>query len=82
MRRHLIILAFSIVGKREVMTARKTSGTATGSWGVASWDISDPATSKTESVVAMWSAPFNFDHHSNWLAVGVYSPPPSVENLR
>ncbi len=69
-------------GKREVITARKTSGTATGSWGIASWDITDSTNGKTESVAVMWSAPFNFDHHSNWLAVGVYNPPLSVENLR
>ncbi|KAK7102359.1 hypothetical protein V1264_020589 [Littorina saxatilis] len=55
---------------REVMIARKTSGTATGSCGTVSWLIQDVG----RRLVIMWSAPFNFNHHSNWVGVGITAP--------
>ena len=53
-----------------MQVARKTSGTATGSYGTVSWLIE----ALNRRVVVMWSAPFNFNHHSNWLAVGLTAP--------
>lgn len=52
-------------GTKEMMVMRKTYHTATGSYGTVSWDVNG------REVLVMWSAPFNFNHHSNWLAVGV-----------
>ena len=47
--------------------ARKKGHTATGSYGTVSWLVEG----KARRVYVMWSAPFNFDHYSNWLAVGI-----------
>ncbi|KAL8577240.1 hypothetical protein ACOMHN_034266 [Nucella lapillus] len=52
---------------REVMVARKTSGLAEGSYGTVSWLIQP----MKRRLVVMWCAPFNFNHHSNSLAVGL-----------
>lgn len=56
-------------GKREMFVARKTGLTATGTYGTASWQI----LGKDKRVVVMWSCPYNFNHYSNWLAVGLTS---------
>ncbi|KAK7495273.1 hypothetical protein BaRGS_00013455 [Batillaria attramentaria] len=53
--------------KREAMVARKTAHTATGSYGTVSWLIQG----LNRRVFVMWSAPFNFDHHHNWMGVGL-----------
>ena len=52
-------------GMKEMMVMRKTYHQATGSYGTVSWDI------KGREVLVMWSAPFNFNHYSNWLGVGI-----------
>lgn len=53
-----------------LQVARKTSSTATGSCGTLSWLIQD----NDRRFVIMWSAPFNFNHHSNWLGIGLSAP--------
>ena len=53
-----------------LQVARKTSSTATGSYGTVSWLIQD----NSRRLVIMWSAPFNFNHYSNWLGVGLSVP--------
>ena len=57
-------------GKKEAMVARKTSDTATGTYGTVSWLIE---TNPRRRVVVMWSAPYDFNAHSNWMAVGLTS---------
>ncbi|XP_076449273.1 tereporin-Ca1-like [Babylonia areolata] len=52
---------------REVMVARKISGLAEGTFGTVSWLIQP----MNRRLVVMWSAPFNFNHFSNWLGVGL-----------
>lgn len=47
------------------MIVHKSSGVASGSFGSVSWLVGK------ERVIIMWSLPFNFNHHSNYLAVGV-----------
>ena len=54
-------------GMKEMMVMRKTYHTSTGSYGTVSWEVNG------REVIVMWSAPYSFDHHSNWLAVGVGS---------
>ncbi|KAH3770405.1 tereporin-Ca1-like [Dreissena polymorpha] len=54
-------------GQKEAMVARKTSDTATGTYGVVSWEIAG----KSRRVVVMWSVPYDYNLHSNWLAVGI-----------
>lgn len=51
---------------KEAMLAHKTSDTATGTYGVVSWLVTDD-----KRAVVMWSAPYSFDFHSNWMAVGI-----------
>lgn len=53
--------------KREAMVSHKNSGTATGTYGTVSWLIKD----NNRRVVVMWSAPYNFNHYSNWMGVGI-----------
>ena len=52
-------------GMKEMMVMRKTHHTATGSYGTVSWVILG------REVIVMWSAPYNFNHYSNWLGVGI-----------
>ncbi|CAC5409006.1 Tereporin-Ca1 [Mytilus coruscus] len=54
-------------GQREQFIAHKTGDTATGTSGTASWFIS----SARKKAVVMWSCPYSFDYHSNWLGVGL-----------
>lgn len=49
---------------RADMLMHNSPGTATGSYGTVSWSVGGPR------VIVMWSAPFNFNHYSNYLAVG------------
>nr|P0DN66.1 RecName: Full=Tereporin-Ca1; AltName: Full=Actinoporin-like protein [Terebra anilis] len=57
-------------GKKEGFSVRKPSGTATGVSGTVSWELSGAH----RRFVLMWSAPFNFDHYSNWMGVGLTQP--------
>nr|UYP38769.1 mytiporin 2 [Mytilus galloprovincialis] len=54
-------------GQKEQFIAHKTGHTATGTFGTASWLIS----SARKRAVVMWSCPYSFDFHSNWLGVGL-----------
>ncbi|XP_055348083.1 tereporin-Ca1-like [Paramacrobiotus metropolitanus] len=56
-------------GVREIMAMHKTDHTATGTSGVVSWLING----SNERLVIMWSAPYSFDFHSNWMGVGIQS---------
>nr|UYP38775.1 mytiporin 8 [Mytilus galloprovincialis] len=53
-------------GKKEMFITHKKC-TATGTYGTASWLIS----STNQRAVVMWSCPYNFNHHTNRLAVGL-----------
>jgi len=53
-------------GTKEMMVMRKTGYIAAGSYGTVSWDVNGKM-----RLAVMWSAPFNFDFHSNTLAVGI-----------
>nr|UYP38774.1 mytiporin 7 [Mytilus galloprovincialis] len=54
-------------GKREMFITHYKEGTATGTYGTASWLIS----STDQRAVVMWSCPWNFNHYTNHLAVGL-----------
>lgn len=43
----------------------------TGFSGVAAWKICGADMEQDLNLVILWSAPFNFDYYSNWLAVGL-----------
>ncbi|KAK3610789.1 hypothetical protein CHS0354_014047 [Potamilus streckersoni] len=51
--------------KREAMVARKTSDTATGTFGTVSWLVEGT----DRRIVLMWAAPYDFNFNSNWLGV-------------
>ena len=52
-------------GQREGFASHKTAHTATGSWVRCAFDVGDIM------FHFMYSAPFSFDFHSNWLAFAV-----------
>ncbi|KAL3870255.1 hypothetical protein ACJMK2_038332 [Sinanodonta woodiana] len=56
--------------KKEAMVARKSSDTATGTFGTVSWLVEG----KARRIVLMWAAPYDFNFHSNWLGVGITTP--------
>ena len=52
-----------------MMAGRKTGWATTGVEGLASWSIGD-----TEKILSvMYSLPFNFDFHMNYLAIGIHN---------
>nr|UMA82392.1 venom-related protein conoporin [Conus ebraeus] len=53
--------------KIEAFSTRKPRSTATGVSGTVSWELQGAH----RRFVLMWSAPFNFNHHSNWMGVGM-----------
>lgn len=53
-----------LAGHREAMVMHKTNWFR-GSYGTVSWEMAEG-----KRVVVMWSAPYNFDLHDNYLAVG------------
>ena len=53
-------------GKREGFAGHKTGGTATGNWVKCSFKVANKY-----MVHFMYSAPFNFNFHANWLTVAV-----------
>merc|ERR1711935_16787 len=54
-------------GFRAAVTGMKTSGTATGCWGIMSWKIG-----KTDKVlIMMYSVPYDKNLHTNWCGVGI-----------
>ena len=52
-------------GMKEMMVMRKRYHAATGSYGTVSWEVNG------REVIVMWSAPYSFDLHANWLGVGI-----------
>ncbi|KAH3777407.1 tereporin-Ca1-like [Dreissena polymorpha] len=54
-------------GQKEAMVARKTAYSATGTFGVVSWEIEG----KSRRVVVMWSVPYHYYGYRNTLAVGI-----------
>lgn len=52
----------------ELMIARKTGHTATGSYGTVSWEV------QGRLVIVMWTEPYNFNHYTNVLAIGMIQP--------
>ncbi|KAL3870273.1 hypothetical protein ACJMK2_038350, partial [Sinanodonta woodiana] len=56
--------------KKEAMVARKSSDSATGTFGTVSWLVEGQA----RRIVLMWAAPYDFNLFSNWLGVGITTP--------
>ncbi|XP_071121749.1 tereporin-Ca1-like [Mytilus edulis] len=56
---------------REKFTAHKSYWGFSGTYGVASWRIDD---GEGRRAVVMWSCPYNFWWHSNYLGVGLAEP--------
>ena len=56
-------------GTKEIMVARKTRFTATGSYGTVSWLVD--VNGQRQRIVVMWSVPYDYNWYSNWLAVGI-----------
>lgn len=56
-------------GKKVTFTARKTSGTATGTGGVLVYYIP----SKKITLAVMWYVPFDYDLYQNWWNVKLYN---------
>jgi len=54
-------------GCQSVISGHKTSSTATGTYGTISWEVEG----LDVRVIIMWSVPYNQNHFSNWLALGV-----------
>uniref|UniRef100_W4VRW5 Conoporin 4 n=1 Tax=Conus geographus TaxID=6491 RepID=W4VRW5_CONGE len=54
-------------GKREAFAVRKTAYTATGVSGTVSWEVDW----YRQRFVIMWSTPFDFNIHSNWMGMGM-----------
>ena len=54
---------------KEIMVARKTRLTATGSYGTVSWLVN--VSGQRQRIVVMWSVPYDYNLYSNWLAVAV-----------
>lgn len=57
-------------GERKILRAHKSGGTARGSVGVVSYEIAN----LNRRIAIMWSAPYNFNFHYTWLAVGLTDP--------
>ena len=54
---------------KEIMVARKSRLTATGSYGTVSWLVN--VSGHKQRIVVMWSVPYDYNLYSNWLAVAV-----------
>uniref|UniRef100_W4VSJ6 Conoporin 1 n=1 Tax=Conus geographus TaxID=6491 RepID=W4VSJ6_CONGE len=54
-------------GKKDAFAMRKTFAAATGVSGTVSWEVKG----NQRRFVIMWSAPFDFNIHSNWMAMGM-----------
>ncbi|KAL3870172.1 hypothetical protein ACJMK2_038253, partial [Sinanodonta woodiana] len=50
--------------------ARKSSDSATGTFGTVSWLVEGQA----RRIVLMWAEPYDFNLFSNWLGVGITTP--------
>lgn len=53
-------------GRKEALLGHQTGACTTGTTGVAAWKVGDTGM----NLVIMWSAPYNFNHHDNVLAIG------------
>jgi hypothetical protein len=56
---------------KEVMVATKRPGSVFGSFGSVSWKLSCKPSADERRVVVMWCDPFNYNHYSNTLAIGI-----------
>nr|AXL95382.1 conoporin [Conus ermineus] len=54
-------------GKREAFAVRMPSSGRKGVYGTVSWEL----IKANRRFVLMWSAPYDFNHHSNWLGLGM-----------
>ncbi|CAH1779988.1 unnamed protein product [Owenia fusiformis] len=59
---------------KETMIAHKTGWLATGTSGVASWKFVKGGSAYR--VIVMWSIPWNQNHNSNWLGIGILPEQP------
>nr|UMA83983.1 venom-related protein conoporin [Conus judaeus] len=53
--------------KKEAFATHKPRSTATGVSGTVSWELQGAE----RRFVLMWAAPYNFNHYSNWMGVGM-----------
>ncbi|CAG5898014.1 unnamed protein product [Menidia menidia] len=59
--------------KTEVCTFTKSSGRATGSVGVMTYDLFEKSKNDyIESLAIMFSVPWDYNFYKNWYAIGVY----------
>eukprot|EP01084_Bolivina_argentea_P093837 168704_1 len=54
-------------GYKEAMGGHRVSVTATGTYGTVSWDLGNTGL----KAIIMWSVPYDFNYHVNWLAIGI-----------
>ena len=56
-------------GSKKAMITHKNGGTTTGTCGTVVWKVS--VAGSEFYILVMWSVPFNQNHYSNWLAIGL-----------
>ncbi len=63
-------------GSKGIVLGHKMANCATGACGVVSWNIisSKMGNEMSQKIAVMYSCPFNFNHYSNYLAVGIFNP--------
>ncbi|XP_072050230.1 tereporin-Ca1-like [Amphiura filiformis] len=61
-------------GKNTTMEVRKTGFIWAGSYGTVSWKVATGDPKADRRVVVMWGMPYNHNHYSNTLAVGLTNP--------
>ena len=66
-----------IPGFWDAMAGHKARDTATGCSGTVSWMIGQT----DYMLVVMYSIPFSFDLHSNWLAIGIFPQGSNISRL-
>ena len=70
-RGHIVLPPTTIApGSKETMVARKASWCHTGSSGTVAWEIDGAE----QSLVLLWSIPFNNTYYANWLGAGITEP--------
>ena len=60
------------------MAGHKTKDTATGCVGTVSWVLGDTG----KMLVVMYSAPYDHNLYSNWLAVGIFKEGPTDQHYQ
>ncbi|XP_036374633.1 DELTA-actitoxin-Afr1a-like [Megalops cyprinoides] len=59
-------------GETEICSFRKTAGTACGTVGLLTYDITNDQRKTVERLAIMFSVPFDYTYYDNWLALGLF----------